>query len=113
LLETYQDKAPTVMGCLELGLDAALTVLQLPEHYRQPLRTTNLAERMNEEIRRRERVIRIFPNTQATIRLIDALLAEKQEDWCTGKKYFDMQEGYCICMRVWKIAISIYSNFWT
>lgn len=92
LLETYQDKAPAAMDCLEQGLEAALTILQLPEHYRQRLRTTNLAERMNEEIRRRERVIRIFPNTQAAIRLVGALLAEKQEDWCTGRKYFDMQD---------------------
>ena len=80
------------MDCLEHGLEAALTVLQLPEHYRQRLRTTNLAERMNEEIRRRERVIRIFPNAQAAIRLVGALLAEKQEDWATGRKYFDMQD---------------------
>lgn len=92
LLETYQDKAPAAMDCLEQGLEAALTILQLPEPYRQRLRTTNLAERMNEEIRRRERVIRIFPNAKAVLRVIGALLADKQEEWCKGRKYFEMQD---------------------
>ena len=47
---------------------------------------------MNEEIRRRERVIRIFPNDDAAMRLIGALLAEKYEEWQTMAKYFDMTE---------------------
>ena len=48
-------------------------------------------ERLNEEIRRRERVIRIFPNEQSAVRLIGALLMEQHEVWSTGKRYFDMQ----------------------
>ena len=47
---------------------------------------------MNEEIRRRERVIRIFPNEDAVMRLIGALLAEKYEEWQSAAKYFDMTE---------------------
>ena len=47
---------------------------------------------MNEEIRRRERVIRIFPNDDAAMRLIGALLAEKYEEWQAAAKYFDMTE---------------------
>jgi len=62
----------------------------LPERYRRKLRTTNLVERLNEEIRRRERVIRIFPNEESAIRLIGALLLEKDEDWTTGRRYMDM-----------------------
>jgi putative transposase len=49
-------------------------------------------ERLNEEIRRRERVIRIFPNRESVIRLIGALLMEIDEKWASGKKYFDMEE---------------------
>jgi transposase-like protein len=64
----------------------------LPEKYRRRLRTTNMIERLNEEIRRRERVIRIFPNEASAMRLIGALLAEKHESWITGKRYFDMTE---------------------
>ena len=51
-------------------------------------------ERLNEEIRRRERVIRIFPNEASALRLIGALLAEQHEVWSTGKRYFDMTEYF-------------------
>ena len=64
----------------------------LPGKYRKRLRTTNSVERLNEEIRRRERVIRIFPNRESVIRLIGALLMEQDEKWATGKKYLDMTE---------------------
>ena len=50
-----------------------------------------MCERLNEELRRRERVIRIFPNEGSTIRLIGALLAEQHERWISGKRYFDME----------------------
>ncbi|MGI6562990.1 MAG: transposase [Clostridia bacterium] len=51
-------------------------------------------ERLNEEIRRRERVIRIFPNASSAIRLMGALLMEQHEKWQTGHKYFNMQLYY-------------------
>jgi len=70
-----------------------------PEKYRRRLATTNMQERLNEEIRRRERVIRIFPNEASAMRLIGALLAEQHETWSTGRKYFDMQEYF-----EWKTA---------
>jgi putative transposase len=69
-------------------------VLGLPEKYRARLRTTNGMERLNEEMRRRERVIRIFPNEASAVRLIGALLAEQHEVWSTGKRYFDMTEYF-------------------
>ena len=56
------------------------------------LRTTNLAERMNEEIRRRQRVIRIFPNEASAQRLIGALLADLYEEWQGSVRYFDMTD---------------------
>ena len=65
-------------------------MLALPRAYRKRLRTTNGQERLNEEVRRRERVIRIFPNRQSAIRLLGALLMEQDEQWSTGKRYFDM-----------------------
>lgn len=92
LIEKFEKDAEKAMDCLENGLEDAVAVLCLPEKYRKRLRTTNLAERMNEEIRRRERVIRIFPNDDAAQRLIGALLAEQYEEWQAGVKYFDMTE---------------------
>jgi len=62
----------------------------LPEPYRKRLRTTNSIERLNAEIRRRERVIRIFPNEASIERLIGALLMEHHERWISGKAYFSM-----------------------
>ena len=46
---------------------------------------------MNEEIRRREQVIRIFPNDALAVRLVGALLAEQHETWLSGRRYFDME----------------------
>jgi transposase-like protein len=58
------------------------------------LRTSNGIERLNQEIRRRERVIRIFPNEASAIRLIGALLIEQDEKWSTSRKYFEMDVYY-------------------
>lgn len=77
---------------LEEAFEDALAVLALPEPYRKRLRTTNGQERLNEEIRRRERVIRIFPNVESAERLIGALLMEQDDVWSTGRRYFDMTE---------------------
>lgn len=71
-----------------------MAVMGLPLKYRKRLRTTNSIERLNEEIRRRERIIRIFPNVESVMRLIGALLIEQDEKWSTGRKYFDMSDYY-------------------
>ena len=89
---TFEKSAPNAMSVLEQGFESATAVMALPEHYRKRLRTTNSIERLNEEIRRRERVIRIFPNQASAERLIGALLMEQDETWSTGRKYFDMDE---------------------
>jgi len=97
VLEEYKEKAPKAMEVLEEGFEDATAVLELPEQYRRRLRTTNGLERLNEEIRRRERVIRIFPNRESAIRLIGALLMEIDERWGSGKRYFDMSEYFEWC----------------
>ena len=90
----YQQTAPGAVKTLERGFEDATAVLALPAPYRKRLRTTNGVERLNEEIRRRERVIRIFPNRDSIRRLVGALLMEQDEAWTTGKRYFDMTT-YC------------------
>ena len=92
ILRIFEKKAPKAMECLEEGFDETLNILTFPKKYRVRLRSTNSQERLNEEIRRRERVIRIFPNEDSAIRLIGALLSEFHEQWSTGKKYLDMTE---------------------
>jgi putative transposase len=86
----FEQHAPAAVATLERGFDDALAVLALPLPYRTRLRTTNSVERLNEEIRRRERVIRIFPNRESVIRLLGALLMEQDELWSTGPRYFEM-----------------------
>lgn len=90
ILERYSTRAPQAMAILEAGFDDATAVLALPEPYRCRLRTSNGIERLNEEIRRRERVIRIFPNRASVLRLVGALLLEQHEQWTTGHHYLDM-----------------------
>jgi len=92
IINEFGTKAAKAMDCLESGLEEALTVLNFPERYRKRLRTSNLAERVNEEIRRREKIIRVFPNERSAERLIGALLAERHDAWQEGVRYFDMTE---------------------
>jgi len=90
-VEQFDKSAPKVVACMEAGFEDAMAIMALPEKYRKRLRTTNMQERLNEEVRRRERVIRIFPNDESALRLIGALLAEQNEVW-QERKYLDMDE---------------------
>jgi len=82
--------ADAALDVLETGFDDATAVLTLPPKYRRRLRTTNMVERLIEEIRRRERVVRIFPTMDAARRLIGARCAEQHEEWSTGRRYLTM-----------------------
>src|SRR5512140_123873 len=89
--ERFNQSAAKSVACLKAGFEDAMAVMSLPEKYRKRLRTTNMQERLNEEVRRRERVIRIFPNDDSALRLIGALLAEQNEVW-QERRYLDMGE---------------------
>ncbi|RMH82314.1 MAG: IS256 family transposase, partial [Calditrichaeota bacterium] len=86
-----EGKTDRALRCLEDGLPDAMTLCDLPDRFRLRLRTTNMVERLNEEVRRRERVIRIFPNEQSVYRLIGAVLMETDEKWSTGRLYLNME----------------------
>lgn len=92
ILEDFEGRAPKAMQTLEEGFEDAIAVLELPGKYRRRLRTTNSLERLNEEVRRREKVIRIFPNEASAHRLVGALLLEQHEEWVTGRRYLDMTD---------------------
>jgi len=87
----FEKTAPKAVECLEAAFEDAMAVMALPEKYRRRLKSTNMVERLNEEVRRRERVIRIFPNDESALRLIGALLAEKNEEWAE-RRYLDMAD---------------------
>jgi putative transposase len=94
IMDKYETKAPKAASLLDEAFDDITAVLAVPLKYRKRLRTTNGVERLNQEIRRRERVIRIFPNEASVIRLMGALLMEQDEKWQAGRKYFDMDLYY-------------------
>jgi transposase-like protein len=72
----------------EEAIPEGFTVFARPPSQRRRLRTTNLVERLNEEIRRRTRVARLFPNEAACLRLVSAILMEISEDWQTAERSY-------------------------
>ncbi len=92
VVQEFEALAPRAVERLEAGFEDAMAVMALPEPIRRRLRTTNALERLNREIRRRERVVGIFPNEEAALRLLGAVLMEIDEAWATGHRYLDMAE---------------------
>jgi len=81
--------APQALPILDDGREDALAILAYPEAVRGRLRTTHGVERLNAELRRRERVIRIFPHEASARRRLGAVLLEIHEQWATGRRYLN------------------------
>jgi putative transposase len=92
MAERWRGSHPGVAEHLEEHIEECLTCLAFPESHRRRIRTTNGLERLNQEIKRRTRVVRIFPNRQACLRLVTALAVEQSEEWVTRRRYLDMRE---------------------
>ena len=75
---------------LEEDLEDCLACHAFPAAHRARIRTTNGLERLNQELKRRTRVVRIFPNRAAVERLVTALAMEQSEEWVGGRRYLDM-----------------------
>jgi len=91
LVSFYCEKLPQVAEFLEETAEEVLACFNFPEEHRRRIRTTNGLERLHEEIRRRTRVVRIFPNEQSCLRLVSALAAEQHELWVSGRLYLNME----------------------
>jgi putative transposase len=91
LVAKYSQNAPKLSAWLEDNVAESLTVFDLPHAHRRRLRTSNLLERINKEIKRRTRVATLFPNEASLLRLVSAVLAEIDEEWQTGKVYLNME----------------------
>jgi len=83
--------SPKVAECLETALEDGLACLTFPESNRRRIRSTNGLERFIQELKRRTRVVRIFPNPKACLRLVTALCVEQSEKWLAGRVYHDMR----------------------
>ena len=86
-IQKYAISAPRLSAWLEENLSEGFTVFDFPLEHRRSIRTTNSLERINKEIRRRTRVVGVFPNEASCLRLISALLMEISEEWQIGKHY--------------------------
>lgn len=89
-VKKYEQRAPRLSEWMEKNLEEGLTVFSFPREQQRRLRTTNLSERVNREIKRRTRVVGVFPNGASLERLATAVLMEIDEDWQSGPRYLSM-----------------------
>jgi transposase-like protein len=87
VVRKYQQSAPKLAAWIEENVPEGLTVFRLPSSHRRRLRTSNMLERLNREIKRRTRIATLFPNEASLLRLVTAVLMEQSEEWETGKRY--------------------------
>jgi transposase-like protein len=91
MVSGYRKSAPELAAWLEKNAPESFTVFALPKEHRKRLRTSNAAERLSQEIKRRTRVVRIFPHPKSLLRLVTALLCDISDDWETSPNlYLDM-----------------------
>lgn len=90
LVKELERVKPKIADWLDTDLESCLTVYSLPPEHRKRMRSTNMIERFNQELLRRSRVIRIFPNDESCLRLFGTMCMEQSEQWRTGHRYLDM-----------------------
>jgi putative transposase len=91
-LAKWSGKYAKLTGWVEENIDETLTFYRLPRQHHKHLKSTNMLERLNEEIKRRTHVVRIFPNAQSCLRLVRALAVETHENWLEQHRYLNMDD---------------------
>jgi transposase-like protein len=92
LVDKYDKSAPRLSEWMQDAIPEGLTVFGLPEHKRKRLRTSNMSETLNTQIKRRTMVADLFPNTDSILRLVTAILMEVSGEWETGKAYLNTKK---------------------
>ena len=90
-LKKWSSRYPKLCDWVETNIEETLTFYRLPRQHHKNLKSTNLLERLNEEIKRRTLVVRIFPNLAACLRLVRALAVEMHENWIEATRYLNME----------------------
>ncbi|MBW1988988.1 MAG: transposase, partial [Deltaproteobacteria bacterium] len=90
--DKYAKSASRLSSWMQSALPEGFAVFMLPQRHRRRLRTTNMLERVNKEVKRRTRVATLFPNEASLLRLVSAILMEISEDWETGRAYLKPKE---------------------
>ena len=89
-LQKWQQKYPRLCDWVDENIQETLSFYKLPLPHHKHLKSTNMLERLNEEIKRRTLVVRIFPDTNSCLRLIRALAVETHENWIEATRYLNM-----------------------
>ena len=90
-LAKWQDKYPKLYEWVEDNIEETLTYYRLPRQHHKHLKSTNMLERLNQEIKRRTWVVRIFPSAGSCLRLVRALAVETHENWLEATRYLNME----------------------
>ena len=90
-LERWAAKYPRLCAWVEEGIEETWTFYRQPREHHKHIKSTNMLERLNQELKRRTHVVRIFPHDASCLRLIRALASEQHEEWLDGPVYLDMQ----------------------
>ena len=91
-LAKWSAKYPKLTGWVEESIEETLTFYRLPRRHHKHLKSTNMLEWLNEEIKRRTHVVRIFPNAESCLRLVRALAVETHENWLEAHRYLNMED---------------------
>ena len=91
-VKKYARIAPKLADWMEINLPDGFSVFAFPRSHQKRLRTSNSLERLSQEIKRRTRVVRVFPNEDACLRLVSAVLMEFSEEWEYGKIYLNVED---------------------
>jgi putative transposase len=91
-LAKWSAKYPKLTSWVEETIEETLTFYRLPRQHHKHLKSTNMLERLNEEIKRRTHVVRIFPNAESCLRLVRALAVETHENWLEAHRYLNMED---------------------
>ncbi len=88
----YKNEAPLLSEWMDKNLREGFTVFNFPNEHQKRLRTSNISERLNKEVKRRTRIATIFPNVASCLRLVTAVLIEVSEEWISNKSYLNQKE---------------------
>ena len=88
IIEDYRDVAESAVVCLDEGFESSMTVMLLPAWLRRFYRTSNQIERLNKELKRRSKVIGVFPNEDSVLRLMGSVLMERHDAMLAGRAIF-------------------------
>jgi putative transposase len=89
-LTKWQGKYPRLCDWVEQNVEETLTYYRLPLPHHKHMKSTNMLERLNQELKRRTHVVRIFPNAESCLRLVRALAVEMHENWLEAMRYLNM-----------------------